>query len=55
MLLRNARITDKKEHGMQRIFNTITGTAVIAVTVGMAVFMIARANICLKRLANEQL
>lgn len=40
---------------LQRIFNTITGTAVLAITVGMAVFMIARANICLKKLANEQL
>lgn len=40
---------------LQRIFNTITGTAVLVITVGMAVFMIVRANICLKKLANEQL
>lgn len=39
---------------LQRIFNTITGGAVLAITAGMAVFMIIRANICLKKLKNER-
>ncbi|MCM1090022.1 MAG: hypothetical protein NC092_11885 [Butyrivibrio sp.] len=39
---------------LQRTFNTITGSAVLAITAGMAVFMIVRANICLKRLENER-
>lgn len=40
---------------LQRLMNTVTGTAVCVLTIGMAVFMIARANICLKKLANTQL
>lgn len=40
---------------LQRLMNTITGTAVCVLTIGMAVFMIVRANICLKKLANTQL
>lgn len=40
---------------LQRQMNTITGTAVCVLTIGMAVFMIVRANICLKKLENTQL
>lgn len=39
---------------LQRLMNTITGTAVCVLTIGMAVFIIIRANICLKKLANTQ-
>lgn len=39
---------------LQRLMNTITGTAVCVLTIGMAVFMIVRANICLKKLENTQ-
>lgn len=39
---------------LQRMFNTITGSAVLAITAGMAVFMIIRTNICLKKLENER-
>lgn len=39
---------------LQRIFNTIMGSAVLSATAGMAVFIIVRANICLKRLKNER-
>lgn len=37
---------------LQRLMNTITGTAVCVLTIGMAVFMIVRANICLKKSEN---
>lgn len=37
---------------LQQLMNTITGTAVCILTIGMAVFMIVRANFCLKRLTN---
>lgn len=40
---------------LQRLMNTITGTAVCIITMGMAVFMIVRANICLKKLENIKL
>lgn len=39
---------------LQQLMNTITGTAVCVLTIGMAVFMIVRANICLKKLTNTQ-
>lgn len=38
----------------QRLMNTITGSAVCSIVMGMAVFMIVRANICLKKLENER-
>ncbi|MCM1382365.1 MAG: hypothetical protein NC192_10530, partial [Muribaculaceae bacterium] len=34
----------------QRLMNTLTGGAVCLITVGMALFMIVRANICLKKI-----
>lgn len=40
---------------LQQLMNTITGTAVCVLTIGMAVFMIVRANICLKKSENTQL
>lgn len=40
---------------LQRLMNTITGTAVCIITMGMAVFMIVRANACLKKLENIKL
>ena len=39
---------------LQRLMNTITGSAVCLIVMGMAVFMIVRANICLKKLENER-
>lgn len=38
---------------LQQLMNTITGTAVCVLTIGMAVFMIVRANICLKKLLQR--
>lgn len=40
---------------LQRLMNTITGTAVCIITMGMAVFIIVRANVCLKKLENIKL
>ena len=39
---------------LQRLMNTITGGAVCLIVRGMAVFMIVRANIRLKKLENER-
>ena len=39
---------------LQRLMNTITGGMVCLIVMGMAVFMIVRANICLKKLENER-
>ncbi|MCM1060317.1 MAG: hypothetical protein NC452_08480 [Eubacterium sp.] len=39
---------------LQRLMNTITGGAVLLITAGMAVFMIIRANICLKKIKSER-
>lgn len=39
---------------LQRLMNTITGGAVCLIVMGMAVFMIVRANIYLKKLENEK-
>lgn len=38
---------------LQRLMNTITGTAICILTIGMAVFMIVRANIYLKNLLQR--
>lgn len=38
----------------QRTMNTVTGGTVCLTVMGMAVFMIVRANICLKKLENER-
>lgn len=38
---------------LQRLMNTVTGGAVCIITAGMAVFMIVRANVCLKKLSND--
>lgn len=39
---------------LQRLMNTITGGAVCLIVMGMAVFMIVRANVRLKKLENER-